>query len=85
MKRDIGQALRILQVVEHHADLNGMALPHLFSELPGRHNEWTDSMTYNLALLVEAGYLTKSLATQDEPAILQLTWAGHELIEKLMR
>ena len=83
MKRDEYLALEILQTVQAGADKVGISLSRLIAELPGRHNEWTDEMTYQLWLLTNGGYLSKSFATETEPASVQLTWSGHDLLEKL--
>ena len=85
MKRDKELALRMLQVVQENADTDGMDLAHLRGALPGRHGVWTAEMIYHLGLLVEAGYLSKKAATDIDPTTVQLTWAGHDLIEQLMK
>ncbi|MPQ84505.1 DUF2513 domain-containing protein [Pseudomonas sp. MAFF 730085] len=85
MKRDKELALRMLQVVQENADTDGMDLTHLRAALPGRHEAWTIEMVYHLGLLVDAGYLSKKAKTGIDPASVQLTWAGHDLIEQLMK
>jgi hypothetical protein len=85
MKRDKDLALRILQLVQENADTDGMDLTHLRAALPGRHEAWTIEMIYHLGLLVDAGYLKKKVATDIDPASVQLTWAGHDLIEHLKK
>lgn len=83
MRRDKDLAFRILEIVEDSDDKFGMSLPFLMAVLPGRHQPSTDAMTYNLDLLVRAGYLTRTAGTEAEPDWIQLTWKGHDLLEEL--
>ncbi len=84
MRRDKDLALRILEIVEDSDDKFGMPLSLLVGALPGRHQPWTDAMTYNLDLLVRSDFLTKTAATGTEPSWIQLTWKGHDLLEELL-
>ncbi|MET3715394.1 hypothetical protein [Pseudomonas sp. PvP001] len=83
MKRDESSIARLLNIVEQQADFDGIDLPHLKSEHVGRHGEWTSNDQYNFDLLVNGGFLSKTPAKAMDPAKVQLTWAGHDLLDQL--
>lgn len=85
MTRDKELALSLLQVVESSADADGIDLAHLRSEHVGRHGEWTAEDSYHLDLLVRGSFLTKHASSGIDAASVQLTWAGHDLIEALKK
>lgn len=83
MKRDESLAVSFLDIVERLADLDGLALPLLRGEHTGRHGDWTTADQYNLDLLIRSGHLSCKPVGTHEPAMVQLTWSGHDLLEKL--
>lgn len=85
MKRDIHLALRVLQVVQANADLVGMDRMQLESLVAGRSSELANEITYNIDLLIAAGFLREKSAPNPGFSSIQLTWTGHDLIDELMK
>ena len=82
MKRDLLLALDLLQIVEKHGTLDGIAFSHLLSALVGRHGTPEVNDLYHLGILVSGGYLTKTRANQNDPEMYQLTWKGHDYLDE---
>lgn len=83
MKRDESLIVSFLDIVERLADLDGIDLPQLKSEHTGARGEWTTQDQYNFDLLVSGGHLRKTAATVMDSAKVQLTWMGHDLLDRL--
>lgn len=77
MKRNHQAARALLQAVERHADSNGVDHFHLISlcrETGFSQEDWQ----YAYRLLEGSGYLLTEIG------VVQLTWAGHELLDELI-
>ncbi|WP_092295589.1 hypothetical protein [Pseudomonas sp. NFIX28] len=83
MVRSKRKAFALLQMVELHGDLGGLSLPAMRSEIERTEFVWSGADNYHLQLLVQGGYLAKTEITAHEPATVQLTWAGHDLLDSL--
>lgn len=76
MNRNFEVARSVLHSVQEHADLSGIDRLHLcslFGEAGASQTDWQ----YALGLMVGGGYLTS------DGGKVQLTWAGHELLDEL--
>jgi len=83
MNRDLRLARKLLEVLVANADCDGVALSHFLGTHVGRHGTPTAEDLYHLKILESGGYITRRPATQDEPALYQMTWDGHDLLESL--
>lgn len=83
MVRSKRKAFTLLQMVELHGDLDGLSLPDIRSEVERTDFAWSGADTYHLQILVQGGFLAKAELTDQKPAKVQLTWAGHDLLDSL--
>jgi hypothetical protein len=73
----------ILKVVERDAGLGGISYPDLQEKYSRMNLVWDNGESYLLSILVEGGYLSNIEERSVGPDILQLTWAGHDLLDSL--
>lgn len=83
MRRNLYIARQLLEIVEENADIDGLAYSHLVGQHVGRHGTPTSEDLYQITLLTQAGFLQRSGVSGADPVMLQLTWSGHELLDKL--
>ena len=83
MKRNLFVARELLELVEQQGDLDGLTMSDLLSLHAGRHGASTAADRYQLTLLVGDGYLARTGGGGEVPVRFQLTWSGHDLLEKL--
>lgn len=83
MGRDKRKALVILQIVEVYARLDGVPLSEVRQAIERQEYAFDGVDLYHIELLVQGGYLIKTPLSEREPATLQLTWKGHDLLDAL--
>lgn len=83
MQRNRLLAMGILKVVERDAGLGGISYPDLQERYSRMNLVWDNGESYLLAMLVEGGFLSKIEGKSLGPDIVQLTWAGHDLLDSL--
>ncbi|WP_207284551.1 hypothetical protein [Pseudomonas sp. FW300-N2A2] len=79
MKRDIRMATLILSSVQHYAKVNGVERRLLETMVIGDFPGQKDDFDYNFDLLVNDGFLFRDHGN------VQLTWSGHDLLDKLVK
>ncbi|MDI3274865.1 hypothetical protein [Pseudomonas sp. AL03] len=85
MQRNKSLAKCILEIVEESARLSGVSYPDLRTAYGKRNVVWDNGESYLLDLLVEGGFLSKVEGIPPVADYIQLTWAGHDLLDTLKR
>lgn len=83
MNRDLSLARKLLEVLVANADYDGVAMSHYLGAHVGRHGTPSVEDLYHLKILESGGFITRHPPTQDKPALYQMTWDGHDLLESL--
>lgn len=78
MKRNMDLIRDILLYVEENAGQKAGKL--CIPSFPEYENDFVD---YHIRLCHEAGYIVASFPAQDRPHIANLTWDGHEALERM--
>lgn len=83
MQRNKSLAKCILEIVEDSTRLSGISYPELRTAYGKRNIVWDNGESYLLELLIDGGFIRKVEGIPPVADYIQLTWAGHDLLDSL--